>query len=805
MAEVPVGASVLLLVTANRGVRRQVQNVVRETSYELVKTASVELARVYLEERRPLLVLLDFDLIGSADLCMQLSRAGVSVLGLTPDEAEAAAAFSAGVHDYLCYDHKNFSEALRWRIRHVLRGQPAPAPRLPENTRCLVWSALVRQHNTDFQWQVQVHDEENARLFMPLTLTPGQSYTDAWQQSKVVDDLDNTAQVFRNALQNGQKGYHQSFRVQNAKGIRWIFEDVNITPLGDGAWRLVGVCTDVTAYRQDETTLAENDRLRGDMQRLREALDTYKQNEATLQDNESRYLRLIEQASDGIAIMDEEGTLLEMNAQMCDLVGYSHDELKHMNLRDLLQPQGLFEEPIRLEQLAQDDTLVIERPLRRKNGSLVYVEINGRMIEDRHVQCILHDITDRRVAETDLSISQIALQTKTSSLTIINALADTLFRSLEMETVVESAVENIAPYINVDALNLYLYDIRENRLHLVAQRGMPETILRIGDTLPVDGSMTGIAIQTHEMVFSDDLQHDTRLDEQFRSGVMQAAFTTFYGLPVLYQDQVMGALALLFRDKRRLTPEEIETLFSVTRTLGVAVANASYVTKLKEESEQRLRAEAAEREQRLLAEALRDSAAALTSTLNMDEVLERVLEVLMRVLPCDATSIAMIDGNALRVVGARCQDNPALADYLRQLVIPADANNIRWMTEHKQPMFIEDTRTQPDWVAEWQRSYVGAPIIIDDEVIGFLSLDSAQVGSFNQSHVDHLQAFANQVSIAIRNTRYVAQIKAESEQRRRAEAAEREQRLLAETLRESAAFLNSTLYIDEVLEHVLPM
>src|SRR5512147_2314013 len=61
----------------------------------------------------------------------------------------------------------------------------------------------------------------------------------------------------------------------------------------------------------------------------------------------------------------------------------------------------------------------------------------------------------------------------------------------------------------------------------------------------------------------------------------------------------------------------------------------------------RLHAEEAERQQRLLAEALRDTAEALTNTLDFDEVLDRILANIDRVVPYDSASIMLVhDGVA---------------------------------------------------------------------------------------------------------------------------------------------------------------
>ena len=209
---------------------------------------------------------------------------------------------------------------------------------------------------------------------------------------------------------------------------------------------------------------------------------------------------------------------------------------------------------------------------------------------------------------------------------------------------------------------------------------------------------------------------------------------------------------------------------------------------------------AAEREQRTLAEALRDIATALNSTLNFDEVLDRVLANIERVVPHDTANIMLInaeDGQAVARV-ARCHGydriSPELDSAVRQLRFPVMAvANLRQMLETGQPFIIGDIHTYPAWLdsppTHWQHSYVGAPIHLRDSVVGFIQLDSRQVDFFTPAAAERLQTFANQAAVAIENAQLFQ--------------AEREQRTLAEALRDTAAALNSTLNFDEVLDRIL--
>jgi PAS domain S-box-containing protein len=173
---------------------------------------------------------------------------------------------------------------------------------------------------------------------------------------------------------------------------------------------------------------------------------------------------------------------------------------------------------------------------------------------------------------------------------------------------------------------------------------------------------------------------------------------------------------------------------------------------------ERKRAEEAEREQRVLAEALRDAAAALNSTLELDKVLDLLLANVGRVVPHDAANITLIDerGEA-RIARARGYAEPALEKVLSLRLPTASTPNLRRMAETAQPVFMPDTHADPAWIKReefmWVRSYAGMPIRLKGQVIGFLNLESATPGFFTPAHTDHLRAFADQAAIAIENAR----------------------------------------------------
>jgi len=222
---------------------------------------------------------------------------------------------------------------------------------------------------------------------------------------------------------------------------------------------------------------------------------------------------------------------------------------------------------------------------------------------------------------------------------------------------------------------------------------------------------------------------------------------------------------LAFEDcenERSWSAAEVEALKSTADALGAAFA--------------RQRSEAAEREQRALSEALRDTAAALNSTLNFDEVLDRILTNAGRVVPHDAATIMLIEARQARIVRSRASDEAPLEPDLEQLRLPVrDVSTLRRMMETGRPLAISDVLAYPNWggLAEvgWVRSYAGTPIKKKGRLIGFINLYSAAPGFFNPGHAERLRAFTDQAGVAIENAQLYDQIlqHAENLERRVAE------------------------------------
>ncbi len=135
------------------------------------------------------------------------------------------------------------------------------------------------------------------------------------------------------------------------------------------------------------------------------------------QGRERDYAVSFEHASIGIAHLDLNGQWLEVNQALCDIVGYSRDELMALSFQDITCPEDLDDDLALAVRLVAGEipSYRLEKRYVRKDGSLVWVRLNATVVHDSdgrpaHFVSVVEDIHDRRVAEDALLQSQRRLQ-----------------------------------------------------------------------------------------------------------------------------------------------------------------------------------------------------------------------------------------------------------------------------------------------------------------------------------------------------------------------------------------------------------
>jgi PAS domain S-box-containing protein len=298
------------------------------------------------------------------------------------------------------------------------------------------------------------------------------------------------------------------------------------------------------------------------------------------------------------------------------------------------------------------------------------------------------------------------------------------------------------------------------RVHALTQTRTSETQIRLQDDMLMRMDDALIAVDNDNRVTFWN-QGAERLYEQTAEQVLGRPLSDAYAVKFTNDQQEAEAYRILntegfwqgenlhinHRGREMIVESSVYTLRGDD---GTRLGLLSVIRDITE----RRRVELAEREQRLMAEALRDTAAALTRTLDPRSVMNLILENVGRVVPHQTANIMTIEGESARIAFSRGYTETQAA-MLMNTLFPLDDPCYEEMLTTGQPVLVEYTDSDHRWQRSnlfgWVRSYVGTPIRAYDHVIGFLNLDSYEPNAFSAADAQRLRAFADQAAIAIEN------------------------------------------------------
>ena len=190
------------------------------------------------------------------------------------------------------------------------------------------------------------------------------------------------------------------------------------------------------------------------------------------------------------------------------------------------------------------------------------------------------------------------------------------------------------------------------------------------------------------------------------------------------------------------------------------------------------------------------------SRADLDEVLRTVVESAKRLCRGDVAQVHLL-GDGVYHLAWHSGLTPQVRDFMAEHPVVSDRGTLVGRVGlDRRTQQISDVLADPDYgAAEVQRlgnfrTIIGAPMLLDDEVIGVLSAWREQVEPFNDRHAELLTNFAAQAAIAIRTARLMRELEA-----RGAELATKVEQL--EALGEVGEAVSSSLDLDEVLKTIV--
>jgi two-component system NtrC family sensor kinase len=341
-------------------------------------------------------------------------------------------------------------------------------------------------------------------------------------------------------------------------------------------------------------------------------------------------------------------------------------------------------------------------------------------------------------------------QERARYLEMLNNITNTALLASDSRDLLQNLADRLATLFGADECYIALWDedrqaaipaasynfMRDEYHHLHVEPGektITQTVLNLGQPLVVEDTQTANVISN-------------RLRVQLPEHKMLLA------LPLISGNQKLGAVHIGFNQTHQLTTEDLNFARQIGSQTALAIAKVQLL-----EAEQNRRQEA---------ETLRDVTTTLTSTLEIDQVFNRILEQLQRAIDYDSASVFLLENEDARIVAVRGFTEP------EQVVgTILDGNNPLFskIRASRAPIVLENTRGNPDWIEiegiEQILGWMGIPLMSGDKVIGFLTIDSQSPGAYNQADTALAQAFANQAAVALQNARLY-----ESTRRRLAES-----------------------------------
>ncbi|MFQ5599999.1 MAG: PAS domain S-box protein [Candidatus Krumholzibacteriia bacterium] len=196
---------------------------------------------------------------------------------------------------------------------------------------------------------------------------------------------------------------------------RWDPRDVVYAPLVDVRGRVFGIISLDEPRNGRQPTVKDLAPLEMFLRDAASALERMR-HQAALQEAESHYRSLFEMAGDGILVLNDHGAIVDANAAVTSMLGYSRDMLLGRTLFDLHPPEVRAESERLFASLFETGSVKVETEFRCTDGSPRCVELSCAALPHGRRQAILRDVTQRRRAEGQIRAAFAALEEKNREL-----------------------------------------------------------------------------------------------------------------------------------------------------------------------------------------------------------------------------------------------------------------------------------------------------------------------------------------------------------------------------------------------------
>ncbi len=369
-------------------------------------------------------------------------------------------------------------------------------------------------------------------------------------------------------------------------------------------------------------------------------------------------------------------------------------------------------------------------------------------------------------------------QKRASELTTLNEIVRAVSQQIELKQVLDAAYQQIQKLVPVDAFIVALYDEKTNLVSypIVIDEGKyyeepvaPLNPKNYSSQTIISGQVLQLMRKPEETAAPAEEFIDLGLHVRKPGGKSKSApekavkdkaspgealgntektTGSLLFIPLKLGQKTIGCFSIQSYSFFAYQSEDVTLLENIANQLTVAIQNA----RLYEQEQYR----------RNIADALSEMARIAGSTLDLKEVVRRLLEQMPRLLRFHTASIQLLSEDEKRQqVGSitlNNQDAPELETpdnlYLSSLKENPLINEVY---TNKETIVVSDTKEDTRWIktseSKHARSWMCLPLLVGDQVIGFLVLEDNEPNTYNTDLADLANSIAAQAAAAIQNAR----------------------------------------------------
>lgn len=309
--------------------------------------------------------------------------------------------------------------------------------------------------------------------------------------------------------------------------------------------------------------------------------------------------------------------------------------------------------------------------------------------------------------------------------------AETTSSTLDLGTLMDNVAGIVREVVPYDLFAILLYTEKRQGLRVRYSIGhradMTNTLV-----IPLSEGITGAAATSREPVLVGDVRRDPR----YLATV--DAVRSELAVPMMARGNLVGVIDLQSTRPDAYSAEDASLVRLISSRVAASIDNARLYRRVVLQNQ--------------TFRTLTELAKEFSSTLDLDELLNKIATTVRGLINYDAFSILLVDhtSNLLRRRFSLRYDEQVDLDNL-----PLGQGITGAAVESREPVLVEDTRTDPRYVESTAgiRSEVAVPLLRPDRVLGVMDIESARIGFFKDDHVRMLSLLAPLVANSIENAR----------------------------------------------------